>query len=121
MGTEIKIYDEPLLEKVITVPAKVERPSFRIIIDTPMKRKGDIIEVITTINKIQVSKPMQFVVSGDPISGNDIVAVVSLSICEQPSAILPSVDDQIKDKWVCMSPEEKEAYKEKQQAEVVKS
>ena len=117
---DIRIYDEPISEKTIVVPAKVERPSFRVIVPTPMTKIGDVMVVTTTINGVSVMEPIKFIVDSAPSAGMDIVAVVSLGLAEQPSAPLPTIEKQTEDLWVCKSPEDKAAILDPKPVEKIK-
>lgn len=103
----IRLYDDTIEERVI--PAQNIRPSFRIIVDTPLTKVGDIIEITTKVNGEQVSDTIQYVVDIEPNAGNHLVGVVSLGMVEQPIADLPTTEVQIEKEIVTKSPSEKVA------------
>jgi len=104
----IKIYDDTIEERVI--PAQNIRPNFRIIIDTPLAKVGDTIEITTTVNGKAVSDSIQYVVDIEPEEGKQIVGVVSLGMVEQPITVLPTVETQTEREIVTKSPSEKVVF-----------
>jgi hypothetical protein len=104
----IKIYDDTIEERV--VPAVIQRPSFRVIIDRPLI-KDDTIKIVTTVNDVVVGDTLEYKVDIAPEDGKSVVATVSLGLCDQKSANIPTVAEQAEREWVTKSPAEKIARK----------
>jgi hypothetical protein len=100
----IQIYDDVIQERVI--PAIIQRPSFRVIIDQPLN-VGDVIEVITKINGVQVSETIKYVPEDLPEDGKVIVATVSMALCDQKSANIPTANKQAENQTVTMNKTER--------------
>jgi hypothetical protein len=100
----INIYSETLEERII--PAQLIRPSIRIIVPTPLTTVGDTIEVITKVNGTEVGDSIKYAVE-QVIRDKNVVATVTLALCDQKSANLPSIKDQVANEWVTKTASEK--------------
>ena len=106
----IQIYSEELEERI--VPAQIVRPSIRIIVPTVLTTIGDTIEVIVKVKGVVVGESIKYALDTLPAEGKNVVATVSLGLCEQKSANIPTMTKQVENDMVTKTPLERVALKE---------